>query len=340
MENSKNRSRGIRIGWFDLNEGWIAEIAPATDGYAVCLIAPRTLDALANSEWADVISLSPCIVNTGYDTDIGDIKPISEIDEVSWSDETKPTHLAENFLQARRHLSKILSKDNGNSRILIDATSISKSMLSAITGMLIRTRAVSNIDIIYQQVDYTYLGRNLEDVYAEGPFSHGINDIQFSLSAIPYVEGKYKPGMRRHVILLAGLDFQRTLFKLRELEPAEIDVIVESEAIADPQNAAALKRMCHHLEIEDNRIFSTNRIDVIDSLGLINSALSRKEVQDLHSIIVSSGGKPFSLSGTIQSILRSECPMLCTIPDKVVHLNKKRNKPFRLYRLIDRTALI
>lgn len=205
--------------------------------------------------------------------------------------------------------------------------------------MLVRTRAVSGIDILYQQADYQYNGLWLHDVYAAGPLHHDINDIDFCFSAVPYSEGKYKPNLPRHIILLCGLDFQRTIAKIRELEPARIDLIIEDEAVRDSKSFASLQSLCRNLDIDPDGILKTKRWNLNETIKLIDLAISRINRTNIHSIIISAGGKPFATAATLHSILKSECPLLATVPDRVVHMQRMPLNKCKLYRLDDRTSV-
>jgi hypothetical protein len=330
-------SKTFRAGWFDVTEGLAKKLTPAS-GYDVALIGPNTLDDTATDTWRASIEAAPQVLNSGYLS--GPEVEGFEGRTVRWTDAATARATAECLFDARRVLSELLEKRGTGGAILIDAGSISKTLLAALLGMIIRTRSASSVDILYRRREYTYQEKPLDAVYAAGPLSHSINDIEFCFSAIPYVEGKYKSGKRRHCIVLCGLDFQRVLGKVGELEPASIDLVIEKEAVAAEGNSAALKKMCGYLGIGTDALAEADRTQIGTVVDVLNRAIERARGRDLHPVVITAGGKPFTIAAALQSLLHSEAPLLATIPDRVVELQSKGVGDQHVYRLADRTALL
>lgn len=341
MKRPAPSARQLHIGWIDLGVSALANAPPPANGYAFAVISPLTLDCLGATAWSDAISLSPCIVNRSYRPSVSAqaTPPVCLAKEVDWPDTASVRSSAEVLIHARAVLDRTLNGFSGGT-VLIDATAVSKSLLSSLVGMLIRTNSVVGIDIVYQKMAYLYEGKTLEAVYAAGPISHNINDIDFAFCAVPYVEGKYKPGLKRHVIVLCGLDFQRVLGKIRELEPAQINVIVETEAMIDPDSSKAFHKMCAQLGVETEDIAVADRSDVAMVNTLLAAQVERGRAHGLHPIIIAAGGKPFTLVAALQSVLASEAPLLTSIPDRVVELQVESAGPYQLFRLRDRSAIL
>jgi hypothetical protein len=275
-----------------------------------------------------------------YDADTSPT-PREEISSVvvEWRDGATAEAAAKDFIDLRHHLSKAFEGRASDGTILIDATSISKSMIAYVTGLLMRTGSVQGIDIFYRQMEYFYKGIPLKDIYVGSPEGREINDIEFEITAIPYVEGKYKSSLRRHIVLLAGLDFQRTLSKVRELEAASIDVIVETEALSAPASLQSFEDICRRMEVNADHISVVPRVGMLEAVSAIRSAVERGSDRGLQTFLVSSAGKPFSIASALQSVLESEAPLLSTIPDRVVFLDQQPIGPSYLYRLRDQTFL-
>lgn len=337
MRPESGKAESIRVGWFDVFEGTAKKMAPRSR-YDAALIGPKTIVAAAPS-WKDAMECSPQILNVGYDLEDGSTTR-SDRTIVSWNDALTVSEAARCLIDARKVMSRLLELASGDSAVLIDAAAVSKSLLASLLGLLVRTRACSSIDILYSKKEYSYQGQPLDTVYAAGPLHHGINDIEFHFSAIPYVEGKYKSGRKRHCIVLCGLDFQRVLAKVSELEPASVDIIIEKEALSDHANLTVFERMCSNLGIHEEQAATIERARVRPVIELLKSLIGKANSRGLHPIVIAAGGKPFTVAGVLQSVLDSEAPMLATIPDRVVDLSSLVIGDQLVYRLTDRTALI
>ncbi|WP_342709938.1 hypothetical protein AAFG13_36845 [Bradyrhizobium sp. B124] len=329
-----------RVGWFEIA---VAEVAdrPPEDGYTVALVGQDTLDRIGSPAWRDAIGVSPVLFNTrGMLIETSEVRrQLLQFTTVCWHDVASVAGVARLLMEARDEITKVLNGANGEVRVVIDANSMPKALFAALLGMLIRTRIAAKIDVLYQSFEYLYRAFPLNEVFAGSDFQQDINDVEFLFSAVPYAEGKYKSALGRHIIMLCGLDYQRTMAKLLELEPARVDIVLESEAIALPTALPVFQKCCRHIDVDPDRVPIVGRTDLDTNFRAIESALMNGRDEGLHSIIIASSGKPATLAATLFSVLQSETPLLVTIPDRVVELEARANGPMLLYRLTDRTAI-
>lgn len=342
MSKQKRRSspsNSLRIGWWDSLESVVDAEVPGRDTYALAIINHDTFENIASPDWQAALGRSNLVMNLAGNSDRQENVDLRGARVVNWGDAAHPRTAAAYFAEARSLAIKFLLPGEGAAAALVDAGCLSKVLLASVLGFLVRSRLVETIDVLYRRREYRYRGQSLAEVYAAGPRTHGINDIEFALSAIPYVEGRYASGKRRHCIVLCGLDFQRILGKVRELEPARISVIIEAEAVQNPASKESFEKVCGFLGIDSHDRRTVSRTDVHDVIECISEAIDLAREQDLHTVMVAGGGKPSALAATLQSILSSEAPMLATIPDRVVDLESSYVGATLLYRLRDWTSL-
>lgn len=330
-------SRPLRLGWYQVTEGELEGLCPPEKGYALGILGPAATTALNEAEWIGAFT-GINFYNKRYCA-LGITDPPWAGEPVEWGDGVSIGALVDTFTSVRDKLAAGLAGRDNDGIAFIDATAISKSVAAYLIGLLIRSRAVAGIDIFYQQMSYSYRGEKLQTVYADTYASREINDIEFLLSAIPYVEGKYRSSLRRHVIMLAGLDFQRTIGKIRELEPTSIDIIVETEALSELGSLQSFDDLCRRMDVDAGHVSTVSRHDLAGAVNALRAAILQASARDLQILVVSSGGKPFAIASALQSVLESEAPVLTTIPDRVVPLEQEPTGPSYLYRLRDQTAI-
>jgi hypothetical protein len=265
------------------------------------------------------------------------------LERVAIDDVSNTSNLALEYEMARHFFMGGLEGLDNSTVVLIDATALPKSVLSFVVGALVRSRSVRGVDILYRRAQYLFKGTKLEIIYNDKERSREINDIEFELAPVPYVEGKYNASKRRHVILLAGMDYHRAFWKVHELEPAVIDVILDPSSSMPPMSSAVvLETLVRELDYDIASCICTDRTDLVE----VHNALmrltspSRSEIGRLQPVLIASGWKPHLLAATLFSIASSEAPLLTTIPDRVVPLQVIWQSGYSLYRIRDRTAVI
>lgn len=328
-----------RVGWIKAQEMPLADAAPPDQGYLLSIVGPVGICELAERNWL-ARDNGRIIFNTGYGHPSVEANEAAEhlrATTVHWEDREDVDSTAVSFLELRKLCEEALSgRPNGS--VLIDSTALSKSLQIALLGMLIRTRSARSIDLLYRLIDYSYGGTPLVEVYATDLMRQRINDISFSLMGVPYVEGKYHSERRRHVILLVGLDYQRILSKVRELEPASIDVVIEAEALQKRPSAELFDTLCEQLDVGPENITTLPRLAFLSQIEAIRSAIARAKALTLQPFVIAAGGKPGALAAALQSVVESEVPVLVSIPDRVVQLDQRPAGPLQLYRLDDPTG--
>ena len=330
----------FRVGWYTGTETELTASTPLDDKYSLAVVGKQTLKQLAQSGWLSSIR-GFVVINSAYEGSMDFADPAigaQVVENVNWPDASDLDSVSRSFIAMRDLISRAIDgKPSGN--ILLDCNCIPRFLQMAFIGMLIRSRSVRQIDLIYQKTEYSFNGKNLEDLYDELKTRHWINSIDFSVVGVPYVEGKYMVEHRRHLIFLAGVDFYRYLSKIIELEPARIDLIIEMDAANTAESRDLLLSFCESLSISDSQVTLVPR----DSFNKVNIAIRNSikyaSMNSLQPIILAAGAKPMCIAGAFQSVLESEAPIITSIPDRVIDFNKVPSGPLLLYRLSDTTSL-
>lgn len=262
--------------------------------------------------------------------------------QYSFIDAKNTDELGRGYKDARFCLQSLLEGQTTDQLGLIDATAIPKYLLGFLIGLLLRTRSVGGLDILYRRARYFVNGVALEDVYADPKLRQEIYNIEFGLAPVPYVEGKYNAAKRRHVIMLAGMDYQRTYFKAKELEPAIIDVVIDGRELEGPLSGMDLitflrKRLDDDVATAAN-VPCTSVVKAIEAIKVL-LAKPNGETDGLQPMFIVSGWKSFVIAGVLQSVMGSEVPLFVTIPDHVVPMDAAFFGDYSLYRIRDRTVL-
>ena len=329
-----------RIGWMELSTLPMDRVAAPSGGAPIAILGASNAQLMEQLGWI-VPGATQLLLADDYSetTAVASTLAAFAPGHLSVADLGDPSDVARSFVALRAAIETTLAKCRVAGGILIDGTAMGKTVLSALVGMLIQSRGVPSIDILYRKMAYSYNGEPLEKVFVGDGGRHEINEIAFGMAAVPYVEGHYSSSRRRHLILLAGLDYQRVLARIRELEAASLDIIIEEEALAEAKSAELFGSICQLLEIDAGNVIIVARTDLRGTVYAIRDAITRGKALGHQSILVSAGGKPFSLAATLQSVLESEIPMLSTIPDRVVALGQQPDGELVVYRLSDPTAL-
>jgi hypothetical protein len=197
-------------------------------------------------------------------------------------------------------------------KVLIDGSSCPRYYLLGLVATTLSTGLASDITVLYAEGRYP-------DRKAEGKLIEEVafTDGQWKAVAIPGLEGRYSPGLKRFYLVSIGFEGWKTMRVVSRSDPDRVSILLGNPGTQPDYPERSLKdnhALVHHYCIPSEQIVDAPAGDAIAAW----KALTEAGVERIHaenSYFLCSGTKAHSLALGLRAMCLTSAAVLYNLPE-------------------------